>query len=811
MRRIAAVLLVAVSFSLAAADAPELRDRGARAGRAVILEVAQPLTPEDRADLAGEGVFVRHALSGGRYLARVADGVQVRDARIATVEPLTAEKKIHASAYQEVASGRTWAELHVFFHRDIALEDAERAIVAAGGALVQPLATRFSPMRHLTAKFPPAALEAIASDDRVLSVAAPRRWKVASDNAKSAAAAHVTELYSAPYGLSGAGVTVSLFELGAAQADHVEFGGRLTVVGFTGSSGDKQHATHVAGTIGASGVDARAKGMAPAVRIQQRCVATGSNGCESDWMEDKDLALAALGVAVDNNSWGYVLGWSAEDYPVWNNSDQYYGAYDLMVTAPLDQISIDRNILFVHSAGNDGNPQSFSDPFAPHRHVDDQYNTIKDKLFCYSVNESGTDCPTTCTGGCETTRHHTITPYDTQGVTASAKNVVSVGAVRVLDTNGNINISSFSSRGPAKDGRVKPDVVSRGQDVLSSTPNNGYTTQQGTSMAAPSVTGIAALLVEQWRKTFHGASPTAADLKALLIAGTDDLGTAGPDYTFGFGMVNAKKSVDAILADEGRGSRIRSVTLGQAQTHEMQVLVTEPQTLRVVMHWADPMIIWMGGSDIAEKALVNDLDVKVIDPQGGEHFPYILDKSNYTVAATRGVNTVDNTEMVEIPNATPGLYRIVANGRVVPEGPQRAVVVTSADLTRPCIDPSEGAGNDTPERAYGDLVTGQTVSAGLCTTTDIDYYKFTVTKNGEVSVAITAGSTPVLATLAGGSINSATTIPANTTSTITANVDAVPLGLLLRIEAGGTRGADAEYSFVPQFGSTIPQRRRSAR
>ena len=84
-------------------------------------------------------------------------------------------------------------------------------------------------------------------------------------------------------------------------------------------------------------------------------------------------------------------------------------------------------------------------------------------------------------------------------------------------------------------------------------------------MASPVVTGIAALLAEQWRKTFAGANPQASQLKALILAGADDLGNPGPDYTYGFGLVNAKNSVDLIIADGGKGDRIRNFTFQQGQ------------------------------------------------------------------------------------------------------------------------------------------------------------------------------------------------------------------------------------------------------
>jgi hypothetical protein len=777
-------------------------------GRVMILHPVAALTVADVAELATKGVFVKHALAEGRYLARVAEGATIHDARIVGIEPLTATKKIQRSALREASRGATWATLNVIFQDDISFADAREAVLDAGAELEHPFATRFSPVRRLSVKLPPASLAALAADDRVLAIAGPRHFRVQTDNANAAALSHVTELYSAPYGLSGQGVTVSLFELAEAQATHPEFGGRLTLHASGGATSDRLHATHVSGTIGASGVNAPAKGMAPAVTIHQFCVLCGQG--DFDWLDLKRDALSPLGVVADNNSWGFVLGWTTDSgLPVWTGFDAYFGAYDLVAAAPLDRISIEDNILFVHSTGNDGTPPSFGS-FFEHFHVDDQGDTVTTKRFCYSLDGSGTDCPATCTGGCEKVRHHDTLPFDTIGVTAAAKNVIAVGAVNASTSAP--QILSFSSRGPAKDGRVKPDVVTRGFQLLSSVPTNSYANLSGTSMASPVVTGIAALLAEQWKKTFSGASPKAAQLKAIILAGAQDLGNPGPDYTYGFGLVNAKSSVDLIIADGGKGDRIRTFTFpqGQVLTQEVAAVVSVAQNLRVLVGWADPYIPFPGGNeDIAAKALVNDLDLVVVDPLGNTIHPYVLDKNNPTTNATTGVNTVDNTEMVEIANAAPGTYRIRITGTNVPEGPQEAVLVSSARLAPPCTDQQES--NNTAGSAYGNLVPGQSLRGAICSPGDLDFFKFAVTKIGTVSVKVTTGDTAIRVTLTGTGISTTQSIAANTTATVSVDANVVPNPITLELEASGTLGAEPSYLFTPTFGETNQPRRRSAR
>jgi hypothetical protein len=817
MRRLLTLLCILSFSTLTFAlepprEVPRERTRGWTAGEAMILHPGRPLTDQDRADLAAQGILVRHALTEGRHLARVTPDADRRESPLARLEPLTADVKVHRSARAEVGRGKTWVELNVFFHRDVPFDDARNAVLAAGGALPDVFAVDFLPMQRLTVRIAPQALNALANDERVLTIAGPERFRMETHNAASAALSNVPPLYEAPYDLSGEGVTVSLFELGSAQAAHVEFGGRLILEtpdsansrGEAGTANDRLHATHVAGTIAAAGVNGSARGIAPKATVVQFCVSPAQ--CGGSWLNLKNNELASRGVVADNNSWGYVLGWSIDEgIFVWNGAAQYYGAYTLFWSTPIDDISIKRNVLFVHSAGNSGSLQP-SSTWAEHRHLDSKGDPIKDQLFCYSQNGTGTDCPAFCNGqpvGCEVNRHHTSIPYDTIGVTASGKNVLAVGAITSAQT-----VADFSSRGPAKDGRIKPDVVARGVSVFSSTPTNAYRSTSGTSMAAPAVTGIAALLTEQWRRTFAGLDPTAAQLRAVIIAGTDDLGNPGPDYTFGFGLVNAKTSVDTIIADGGRGDRIRNLTVSQGQQFEIPVVVSQAQPLRVVLGWPDPPIAFLGGDEIAAKALVNDLDLHVVDPSGTVHFPWVLDKNDPTANATRGVNTVDNTEMVEIANAGPGTYRVVVRGSSVAEGPQKAVLVTSARAAAECRDPQEP--NDTPETAHGNLVPRQMVQGAICSQGDVDYFKFVATAPGPVRVTVTAFDTPIRATLTGPGVNASIDVPAGSTRTLSGNASAVPAQMLLRLEAIGSPGADPRYTFVPEFGQTTGSRRRSA-
>ncbi|HEX7421422.1 MAG TPA: S8 family serine peptidase, partial [Thermoanaerobaculia bacterium] len=594
--------------------------------------------------------------------------------------------------------------------------------------------------RRIPTLIAPSALSSLAADDSVLLVYGPRNLPIESENAVSAALSNVTPLFSGPYNLSGQGVSLSYFELAQADASHKEFNGRLTShTPFVGSATrDVQHATHVAGTMIAAGIDPLAKGMAPSATLD-----------EYDANNDNFLDLKnALTSRSDNNSWGYILGWCTSGDCVsagfvWGDSDLYYGGYDFLVTAPLDKITRDVGVLMVHSAGNDAQnigPQAA--PFA-HGHFDDNGKVVTG--YCYSADGSGTDCPVpTCKSGatfCETTRHPQITsvlpaPWMSIGVTASAKNVIAVGAV-----DAGKGIASFSSRGPTRDGRVKPDIVAQGEGVYSTIPNNSYGSLDGTSMSSPVVTGASALLVEQWRRTFGGANPTPAALKTLMLATAQDLGNRGPDFTYGFGLLDAKAAVDTIIADGGQTRRIKMDSLATSGKIELPLTVTSTQNLRVVIGWSDPevLVFPVDSGDptdpLAASTLVNDLDVKVVDPSGSDVLPYVLDATNPGLAATHGVNHIDNTEEVEIVNAVPGIYKVVVTGTsVTASSPQAFVLVTNADLGAaaiPCSNPF--AVNNSQDSAYGNVVSLQSLSGRTCDLSTASFFKFLVDKAGTVS------------------------------------------------------------------------------
>lgn len=779
--------------------------------RHFVLAPQHVLSAAERAELKADGIAVVRPMSNGTYLARVSNDADTsgHELLIRSLEPITAERKLAPSAIHAAVTGHAYARVNIVFNDEVTIDEARAAILDAGGELERPFATNFDLPRNLRARVPANAVKQLAADERVFTIHGPTP-RIAASNLAEAQLARVDVVQAAPYNLNGSGVVLSYFELSAGDTTHQEFGGRLiTHFPANASTNDKLHATHTAGTMIATGINPQAKGMAPQATLH------GYDACDDcDWLGDKQNQLPTVNSIADNNSWGYVLGWCDESKGcsgwVWTGNDEYIGAYDSTDSA-IDEITRTGKTLFIHSAGNDGTNNGPTSPPFGHRHNDDNGNLISGETFCYSSNGTGTDCPAppACSAGinhCELTPHPVRSSIGSIGLTASSKNIVAVGA-----TDSGRNVVGFSSKGPTRDGRVKPDITAKGFGTLSTIPNNQYANENGTSMAAPVVTGIAALLTQQWKLLYNSAMPNQAQLKALLLAGAVDKGNPGPDYINGFGAVDAKNSVDILLADGGTGKRVSTNTVAQGSTVDIPLTLSSAGDLRVVLVWTDPEVVILG-DDLATSALVNDLDLVVKGANNAQTLPYVLDKDNPTAVATRGVNKVDNVEEVEIAAAPAGTYHLIVSGTRVPSNsPQQFVLVSTAgtmgSAPPPCTDTTEP--NDTTAQAFG-LGSGQTVSARLCSSGDVDFFKFHLDKAGVLAYTLTSADTPLHAVLTGTGVGPTSGDVAAGSGTIVSQ----SLGIgdyFLQVTANGALGATGSYTVSATFPTVTLGRGRAAR
>lgn len=247
----------------------------------------------------------------------------------------------------------------------------------------------------------------------------------------------------------------------------------------------------------------------------------------------------------------------------------------------------------------------------------------------------------------------------------SAKNVLTVGAINQAD----YTIASFSSRGPVQDGRIKPEIVANGVNVYSNWTLNRYVINNGTSMSGPMVTGATTVLNERYRQLNGGATPKAALLKALMCNTAEDLGNPGPDFTFGFGNLNARRAVEAM---EGNQYIINNI----APASYPVIVPAGVRRLKVMLYWADP-----AAAPNSASTLVNDLDLTVSTPSASTVLPLIPDPTpgNVNLPALPGVDHINNIEQVVIDNPVAGTYQMNINAFSVPQGPQEYIITYQMD------------------------------------------------------------------------------------------------------------------------------------
>lgn len=448
---------------------------------------------------------------------------------------------------------------------------------------------------------------------------------------------------------------LAIWDGGKVLSTHVELTGRITQVDAPSSFSD--HATHVTGTMIATGINPVAKGMA-----------YGMQGILAyDFSNDiSEITSAASNLVLSNHSYGIISGWYYNSSPSdgsaarWefrgrstDNEDYKFGYYDA-VAKQLDDIAYNApNYLIVKAAGNNRNTNG---------------PAVGSPYFRYDA--SGT----MSSAGNRPIEISSNDTYDIIPTDANAKNILTVGAVNGIATGYNnpsdVIISAFSSWGPTDDGRIKPDLVADGVNVTSSiaSGNSDYASFSGTSMATPNTTGSLLLLQEYYSQLKAGTFMRSATLKGIALHTAEEAGDApGPDYRFGWGLLNVEKGAAVIKA---------AITSNNAATSEhllyennllnggsftKTVIASGKGQLSATICWTDVSgAVTASTSALNDRTikLVNDLDIR-ITKGGTTYFPWILDPSFPAGNATKGDNIRDNVERINIDSVVPGQAYII--------------------------------------------------------------------------------------------------------------------------------------------------------
>jgi hypothetical protein len=340
-------------------------------------------------------------------------------------------------------------------------------------------------------------------------------------NVESGALIKANQLYSGGSigaNIIGQNMVAGVWDIGQVRATHELLSGKVTMQPNQAQTnvGGNDHQTHVTGTM---------VGKELANKPSARGIAYGATALNYDDKDDviEMDAFAGLGYLISNHSYGYG---NHEGDPIWR-----FGAYNDESKA-WDKIVLDKpNYLPFVAVGNEQNPNSIL-PF------NSQFPQYPNGRYL-NGNRSKEG-------------------YDMITGASSAKNVMTVGAL-----NGDKAMAGYSNWGPTDDGRVKPEIVTRGTAITSSyfyynnsvnaPSDTTYVTGNGTSYASPAA-AAGALLLQQYHNSLFQKYMKAATLKALMLGTAEDLGQTGPDNKFGWGLLDVEKAARTIKYKSAAGS-----------------------------------------------------------------------------------------------------------------------------------------------------------------------------------------------------------------------------------------------------------------
>lgn len=262
---------------------------------------------------------------------------------------------------------------------------------------------------------------------------------------------------------------------------------------------------------------------------------------------------------------------------------------------------------------------------------DQQIREADTLVHVYSSGNIGTTAPTSG-------RYQGIANVaNLSGNFKHAKNVIVVGG-----TDGVSQVIALSSRGPAYDGRIKPEIAAYGQD--------------GTSGAAAITSGVVALLQDAWRQQ-HNTPLSSALIKAVILNSATRPAGILPSYEHGYGYLQALGALQTL-----QENRVLSgeVSAGNVTSFDINV-PAGIQQVKITLCWNDP-----AAPVNAAKALVNDLDLLASSTDNKTWLPWVLNAfpaaDSLSAVAKRGRDSINNTEQISIDRPVAGKLHLSVKG-----------------------------------------------------------------------------------------------------------------------------------------------------
>ncbi|MDB6122637.1 MAG: hypothetical protein JWQ71_1630 [Pedosphaera sp.] len=487
----------------------------------------------------------------------------------------------------------------------------------------------------------PAQLNALAQSDAVLWIEhAPKRKLVDEAASKLVGGddgAFGTPTLTQQLGFAGTNVSVAVADTGLDTGNtntiHPDLHGRVKALlyygNLTDASDEHSHGTHVAGIVAGNastgetdeGGSLYGLGVASQASLVIQRIFDGDGNAVDPFPSDETITRDAVraGAKIGSNSWG----------------TDVQGAYDIDAAA-FDELVRDADT-----------------------------GTLGDQPYIleFSAGNAGPDS-------------------QTMDSPASAKNVIATGASEnggqlafgIYDDGPDV-IADFSSRGPCEDGRIKPDVVAPGTfiaSLLSSAASdqfawlpidNNYIYMGGTSQAGPHASGAAAVFVQYYKSLHTNAVPSPALVKAALINSATELdqvnGGPGaiPNNDEGWGRINLANLIGSPRSYDFVDQTILLTTSQIFERHTFVQSSTQP--LKITLAYTD-----VAGFPGAIPALVNDLDLEVIGPDGTVYRGNQFDNGESLPNAVAPDN-INNVEGVYLAEPVPGDYLVRVRARNV--------------------------------------------------------------------------------------------------------------------------------------------------
>jgi hypothetical protein len=473
---------------------------------------------------------------------------------------------------------------------------------------------------------------------------------------------------------------------------------------------DSGHGTHTTTSVlGAGGPGGEGRGTAPAAHLVFQALenwATVSNFCHTFYGYTNGYYLVGIptdlhqlfqqaydnGARVHSNSWGSDAA-GAYTTDSLNTDDFIWNHRDMTITFSAGNAGIDANSDGGIDTGSIGAPATAKNVIS----VGASENDRQGHYEC--------DAGLTYTGCAAQGGFNTVFTYGGAWPSDYPAN-----PIKDDPSAGNANqMAAFSSRGPASDGRIKPDVVAPGTWVLSgysdkfqqqydpsANPqdslyqydgwgfplNQYYKYMGGTSMSNPLVAGGAAVVRDFYQKTY-AVNASAALVKATIVNAAVDLLDENNDGVNdnAFPIPNAHEGwgrVDLNAATSGTRQFVDgavSLTTGGTATYTYTV-GADGSPFKATIAWTDP-----ASTTTASRNLVNDLDLVVTAPNGAQYLGNVFAGGwSQTGGAADRVNNLEN---VYVAAAAAGTWTVTVRGFNVPSGPQPFALVVDAMFGAP--------------------------------------------------------------------------------------------------------------------------------